>query len=122
MRKNKQEYPFLTMVAVLLLLLGIYATARTAVNFLLFSRYPTTGVINLNFSGMASYGGPREEDCDSISSYPGDQSTAASIAKQKASCLSSVKETRDGAKVNDISTSVLLLFLGGGLLASKKYF
>ncbi|OGK19999.1 hypothetical protein A2866_06335 [Candidatus Roizmanbacteria bacterium RIFCSPHIGHO2_01_FULL_39_8] len=129
MKRGKDSYSFLTTLAVLLLLLGIFASARTIVNFLLFSKYPTTGVITLNFSGVPTYSGPREDDCESISSYPGDQSSAASIKMQKDSCLSSVRDTREAAKTNDISTSVMFLFLGGGLLAAplvqkagKKYF
>lgn len=128
MRRDKDSYSFLTTLAVLLLLLGIFASAKTTANFLLFPRYPTVGVIPLNFSGVPTYSGPREEDCESISSYPGDQSSAASIKIQKDSCLSSVRDTREAAKVNDISTSIMFLFLGVGLLtapliqkAGKKY-
>ena len=42
--------------------------------------------------------------------------------QQKNSCISGVVQARDAAKVNDISSSLLFLFLGLGVLIGKRFF
>ena len=56
-------YGWSGLIGILLVLAGLYGSVRTAVNLLLFPKYPSTGAFTLNFSGVAFYG-PREEDCE----------------------------------------------------------
>ncbi|HEY4512072.1 MAG TPA: hypothetical protein VJH63_00215 [Candidatus Paceibacterota bacterium] len=41
---------------------------------------------------------------------------------QKQNCLSGIKEAREKARVNDLSQSVLFLFLGAGVLIARRIF
>jgi len=115
-------------IAVILLLLGIYSSVRTVINMLAFEKYPTTS--SLPFLGVPFYG-PREEDCLTPFLYPQEDVVGSQMMpeenklaqeKQKEICLRGVMETRETAKVNDISKSLLLLFLGGGILFARKKF
>lgn len=130
---NKSKFPtWVTFIGFILVLLGVYGSLRTAINLTLFARYPATGVYVLNFMGMPYYQ-QREEDCENIPTiYPPsdvqipieDFSKEESIKdqeKQKLFCLGTVKDSRQQAKINDISQSLLFLFLGTGVMVSRKY-
>jgi hypothetical protein len=120
---------FFTFLAVFLLLIGVYATVRTAINVSAFKKYPTTGVLSIGVCGIAPYS-QREEDCLYPQQYftqDGKPRSATEEEKQfqkdqRRICISGVTETRRTTRINDISTSFLFLFLGGGLLLTKKYF
>lgn len=127
--KNATAPAWVTFIGLLLLLIGLYASGRTLVNLLLFAKYPTYGVLSLNFSGIASYG-PNEEDCLRAQNFfdPSGQTRPASNEEKsrqnqdQETCLSSVREARRASKVNDIAQTVLFLFLGLGTLFSRKFF
>ncbi len=120
---------FVTVIAVLIIFIGLYSSAKTAVNFLFFKKYPTTGVLTFNFTGSSPYG-QREEDCyypQSYTTQDGKQRAPTeeektNDKKQKEICLSGILSSRQESKINDVSLSILLLVLGWGLLFSRKYF
>lgn len=132
---NKSKFPtWVTFIGFLLVLLGVYGSVRTAINLVLFEKYPSAGVYSFNFMGVPYYQ-QREEDCENISlGYPPPVDISTGISgkfsegqmkneqeKQKMLCLSSVRESRSQAKINDISQSILFLFLGAGVMVSRKY-
>lgn len=134
MEKKSSEsrvYPWVTFIAVVLLLLGVYGSVRTLINFVAFSKYPPYGIYTLSFM-IPGYYGPREQDCNY--NYPqtyfspdGKPRTPTKEEKeqerqQKQSCLDGVHESREQAKINDISQSMLFLTLGIGLLVSRRFF
>ena len=120
--ENKFSY-FVSVLALVFLLLGLYGSVRTAANLYLFERYPNGGV--LSFSNYSQ----REEDCIYPLTYF-DADNKARIAteeekkigeEQKQMCLLSVAKSRENAKVNDISISLFYLFLGVGIFVGKRY-
>lgn len=126
---------WVTLIGLVLTLIGIYGSARTVVNLVAFPKYPTAGVLTFNFMGSGMYY-PREEDCMmqvgmDIVPYPGETALTLSAEdkslrkeqekKQQEICLSGVVVAREQAKVNDMSQSLLFLFLGGGVLVARKY-
>lgn len=125
MEKSKAP-AWITFVGVLLFLTGVYLAARTLVNFAFFGRYPTNGVFPINFGGAIF--SQKEEDCD-FSYYPQnpdrlltDEEFAKEQMAQKELCLTSVREARNQTRANDISQSLFFLFLGGGILVTRKTF
>jgi len=131
MKKTKAN-SFISLIGLLLLLLGVYMSVRTSANFIFFKKYPTTGVMPaMTFMGGGMPYSQREEDC---TMYPptyfkpdGQPRIATSDEKkaeeqQKKSCISGVEQARETAKVNDISSSLLFIFLGVGVLVGKRYF
>ena len=128
---DKKPHVWITFIGFILFLIGIYGSVRTSVNFLAFSRYPSQGVFNM--MGVPMYG-PSEQDCINTMyspPYPLDsgkiseedrQMMKEQEKKQMDSCLNSVMQAREQAKVNDVSQSLLLLLLGGGTLVVRKYF
>lgn len=65
----------------------------------------------------------RAEDCETTSFYtePGKEMSKDEQQKQKESCVSAVKESRNQAKTADVRQSVLFLFLGLGTLLTRKW-
>jgi hypothetical protein len=121
---------WITFIGVMLLLLGIYGSVRTVINMYAFDKYPQGGVLSINLSGQPPYF-QKETDCNypPTPSYapdgkmiPPSAEQAKIDAQNKANCLASVKDTREQAKVNDISQSLLFLFLGIGVLVSRRFF
>jgi len=131
--KQSKTNAFISLLGLLLLLLGIYMSVRTGINLTFFKKYPTTGVLSI---GSAFFGGmpysQREEDC--MMSYPqtyfddkGQPRPATNDDKrmeeqQKKYCISGVEQAREASKINDISSSLLFVFLGMGVLIGKRYF
>lgn len=121
--ENKISY-FVSVLALIFLLLGIYGSVRTILNFKLFEKYPNGGVLSFN-----NYFGEREEDCSYPMPYftmegqarPATPEEEKMAAEQKELCLSRVAKSRETAKVNDISISLLYLFLGAGIFVGKRY-
>lgn len=117
---------FILFVGVLSILLGLFSAFRVALNYKLYpGKYPTTGLFNPGYYGQT------EEDC----SYPvgpyftekGDPRKPSveeiEIEKlNKERCLSQVKEARRTTEVSDLNTVAFFLFIGIGVLASKKIF
>lgn len=130
MKTESKANTWITFIGVVLLLIGVYATVRTAINLKLFDKYPQTGVLVFNFGGQPIYS-QREEDCfmpriyykvDAQTVRPSTPEEKEQEKRDQKSCLSSVSESRNTAKVNDISQSLLFLFLGIGVLATRKIF
>jgi len=130
--KKSKTNSFISLLGLLLLLLGIYMAVRTGTNLIFFKKYPTTGVMPVTpFFGGMPYS-QREEDC--MMSYPqtyfkenGQPRAATKEDKkmeeqQKNLCISGVVQAREAAKINDISTSLLFVFLGLGVLIGRKFF
>ncbi len=123
MKENKLSY-FVSVLALIFLLLGIYGSVRTALNFYLFEKYPSGGVLSFN-----NYYGEREEDCAYPMTYysiegqtrPATADEEKMAGEQKELCLSRVAKSRETAKVNDISVSLFYLFLGAGIFVGKRY-
>lgn len=115
------------LVATLLLLVGIFASVKTAINMVAFTKYPTSGVLSMSFFGPLSYQ-QREEDCTNPQIYYSTDNKIRQPTKdekenemnQQKICINSVGFTREATKVNDVSLSIFFLFLGVGLLITKK--
>lgn len=126
---SSKKYSFVTFISVILLLTGFFTTLRTLVNLTMFKKYPTIGVLTINIFGLAPYS-QREEDCFYPQQYFNPDGIPRSASeeekkneeKQQQLCLSAIKEARESAKINDISLSLLLLFLGGGTLFAERRF
>lgn len=120
---------WITFISLVLLLIGIYGTARTLINLKFFEKYPTEGILTVPWS-MPVYP-QREQDCNYPQLYyqADGRTTRAATAEEKANetitlknCLEGISEARNKAKINDISQSLLFLLLGTGLLAGRKIF
>lgn len=143
MDQNKKQNQWLTFIGIILLLAGVYGIARTSINLLAFEKYPQEGVYPaLPFFSSTSYMAPmpysREGDCIANYSiiYPTYDSNGRPVTMsekekaeaqknldiQKQNCLDGVKESRERSKINDISQSLLMLFLGAGVVAARKIF
>ncbi|MDB5204910.1 MAG: hypothetical protein JWP09_938 [Candidatus Taylorbacteria bacterium] len=143
MDQNKKQNQWLTFIGVILILAGIYGVARTSINVLAFDKYPQEGVYPaLPFFQQPVYAPTpyygREGDCIANNSivYPTYDASGRPVVQteaekaeaqknldiQKQNCLDGVKESRDKAKINDISQSLLMLFLGAGVVAARKIF
>jgi hypothetical protein len=129
MKKSKLP-DWITFIGIVLLLLGVYASIRTVINMTLFEKYPTEGVISLNFSGQAPYS-QKESDCtypqlyympDGRTTRPPSADEISVQKEQQQNCLASVAQARQNAKNNDIAQSLMFLFLGTGILVSRKIF
>lgn len=121
---------WMTFIGVVLLLLGVYGSVRTAINIYAFDKYPQGGVLSINLSGQPPYY-QKETDCNypPTPSYapdgkmiPPSVEQAKIDAQNKANCLASVKDAREQAKINDIAQSALFLFLGLGILVSHRFY
>jgi hypothetical protein len=119
---------FIHLIATILLLIGIYASLRTMINMKFFDKYPTAGVLTLSFVYPPYY--PKEEDCFYSQPYFDEKGkirkatieelSSEKIAQQR--CVNDVKNTRENTKMNDINMSTFFLFLGAGILITKKFF
>ncbi len=116
-------------IAAMLLLIGIYSIVRIGINLAMYNKYPTVGVLNLNFFGPP-YIPQRDEDCLNPMSYytndgklrPGTEDELVNEKNQQQICLNSVKAARETTKANDINTALFFVFMGGGFLIVKKFF
>ncbi len=140
MEPNKKQSQWLTFIGVILLLSGIYGVARTSINMLAFEKYPQEGVYPTLPFIQATYPAYYQREGDCIANYgiiyPIYDSSGKPVKQteeekaeakkqqelQKENCLQSVAESREKSKVNDISQSFLMLFLGAGVLAARKIF
>lgn len=123
MKENKLSY-FVSVLALIFVLLGVYGSIRTTLNFYLFEKYPSGGVLSFN-----NYYGEREEDCAYPMTYYGMEGKPREATadeekmaeEQKEICLSRVAKSRETAQVNDISVSLFYLFLGAGIFIGKRF-
>ncbi len=133
MNTNEKPNAWISLIGLLLLLVGIFGVLRITINVVAFEKYPSAGIFNFTNNNYS----PREEDCMSITnSFPFPVNPDGSTQKmtkeyeqimldqqqqQFTSCVASAVSARDQAKVNDISQSLLALFLGVGVLMVRKY-
>lgn len=124
-KPNNILYAIISFIGIVLLLIGIYSAVKTTVNFLAFEKYPIdNGFLSFAFSPYRS-----ETECSNPQKYytnDGQERAATEQEKQDAkvqekSCLSQVQDSRKSAKTNDISASILYLFLGAGILLTRKF-
>ncbi len=114
-----------------MLLIGVFAAIRTVANIYVFpTAYPQAGALALSLGGQQPYY-QKESDCNypPTPSYDPAGKMIAPSAEQtkidgqnKANCLAGVKDSREQAKVNDIATSAMFLFVGFGLLVMRRFF
>lgn len=117
---------FILFVGVLSILLGLFSAFRVGINYKLYpGKYPTTGLFN------PGYYGQREEDCLyptgpylDAKSLPRNQTAEEMKIEQlnQERCLSQVLESRRTTEIGDLTTVAFFLFIGLGVLASKKIF
>ncbi|GIW62302.1 MAG: hypothetical protein KatS3mg090_0128 [Patescibacteria group bacterium] len=110
-----------------ILLLGIYAVLKTTFNILYYEKYPTDPVIGFGISY------PRyEEECYDQNNYPlyNEKGEIRSPSEQEKRifqenvkrCLDKLEKNRQINKLNDIWFSFMLVFLGGGILFTKRFY
>lgn len=134
MENGKKTNQWILFVAVMLILFGIYGSVRTIINMVAFDKYPQEGVYPalpiLSSRDYVPYYG-READCTLYpmiyytkdgATRPATEEEKIQEKKQQENCLEQVRESREKAKINDISQSVLFLFLGAGVLIFRKMF
>ena len=115
-----------TLIGSIVLLVGLYCSIKIGVNSIIFDRYPTTGVLQIASFPMYSQ---REEDCDFSTpyySYEGKPRSATEAevkieTEQAERCMSSIQETRRVSFIQDIGTAAFFLFMGIGILISKRF-
>jgi hypothetical protein len=117
---------FINLLGWFVLLLGIYSTIRTTFNTLYYKQYPAHPVI-----GFGSY--PQfDEECYEQNVYPL-YDPAGQVRKPTAeeerirseninNCLKKLERVREQTKTNDRWTSFMLVFLGGGILYTKRFY
>lgn len=119
---------WITFIGIVFLLIGIFASARTIYNIATMPAYPQSGVLYFNTSGMVPYF-QRASDCTQTQPYYGQDGTVRqpNEAEQKQqtmtqdNCLKGVTDAQQQAKTNDIGTSVFFVFLGLGVLLSRRF-
>lgn len=130
-RSSESRAPtWFTFIGLMLVLIGLYASARTGVNLFAFEKYPQGGVLSFSFGGMPAPYFQQEKDCGYPMTYfdnagkvrQGTPEEKSNEKMQKQQCIDSVIEARNQAKINDISQSLLFLFLGVGVLVTRKIF
>ncbi len=128
--KESKVSAWVLFIAIILLLIGIYGGVRTGVNLLFFPKYPTSGVLSMNFVGFPVYN-QNEEDCafpqtyftaDGKTSRPATPEEKEQEKINQQNCVRSAIQARESARINDISQSILFLFLGTGLIFSRRFF
>jgi len=126
---KSKVHTVIAFIGVICLLVGIFATIRTGLHLTMFKKYPSTGVLTLSFYGYIPYG-QREEDCiiypQTYYTPDGKTRIATEDEKkmektQKDNCLSNILYTREMTKMNDIGISLFFLFMGVGILVSKRF-
>lgn len=125
---STHSHPWITFIGIVLLLIGIFASVRTLYNTTMLAAYPQSGVLYFNMSGMVPYY-QRASDCIQNQPYYGaDGAVRESSAEEKKqqmltqeNCLKGVVDTQAQAKTNDIGTSAFFLFLGVGVLLSRRF-
>lgn len=131
--KKIAYYPsFVTLIALLLTLAGLFSVIRVALHLVFSDVYPANGVLPPLAVSSSLYPVPfqREEDCE-IGQYfygmdgglrqPSDQERRME-KENKDRCLDNVRYVRQQAKLSDVSTAAFLLFLGLGLLLVRPFF
>ena len=133
----RKERTWVNVIAFILLLLGIYGTVRTAINIVAFDKYPFGGVFPSipisfgNYQNMQPAYTQKEIDCMYLPTYYSPDGMTlrepnaielANTQEQQKNCLESVKESRNSAKIKDISQSLPLLFMGLAIPSYRKIF
>ncbi len=113
----------------LLVLAGIYAALKTSFNVMYYKgKYPVDPII-----GISSVYPKNEEDCyeTSLIGFPENEIGISKSQREQAEkrrerlfkiCMARVKKAREEAKIKDIWTSFLFLFIGSGILLTKRFY
>lgn len=121
---------FFSLLGLLLFLMGLYGVLKIGFNILVLNRYPMDGAIPQNIlisDSSALYA--REIDCISYpQSYYGIDGNSREPTKeeqliarqQEERCLKGLEEDKKRLMMADINKSAFLVFLGLGLVFSKK--
>ncbi len=127
--KEKKIPSWITFIGVVLLLIGIYGAVRTGINLSFFEKYPPEGILGIPWA--QPYYPQREQECMYPHPYyePDGKTTRPATPEEKENeaistqiCLDGAREARERAKINDLSQSVLFLFLGIGILTTRRIF
>lgn len=131
MKEHSAAFNWVTFLGVFMVLIGLFATVRTVANIYLFpAQYPQAGVLAFSIGGQQPYY-QKETDCNypPTLSYGPDGKPEAPNPEQakidtqnKANCLAGVKDNREQAKISDIATAIMFLFVGAGLLVMRRFF
>ena len=117
-------------LGVIFFIIGLYGLVRVSVNMLALEKYPTSGVYSFGFFNAAPYYEQRESDCMyPMVYYKPDNMTTREPTKeekerdenQQKVCLEGISQSRATSKADDIAQSLLFLFLGGGVLVSRRF-
>ena len=122
MLKNKKEKTcewlstLINFVGWLFVLIGIYAALKTSFNLIYYKdKYPVNPVIGFSFVY------PRyEEDCYRPPFDLEDDKEKSQEYIQF--CINKIKKARKETKQKDIWTSFSFLFIGGGILITKRFY
>jgi len=127
-KNNSWVEKIINFLGYFLLLLGIYASVKTLYNHLYLKKYPLTPVINFNIFSYPDF----EENCYQQFSYPyyDDKGKPRNPYKEEKElqeknlkiCLERIKKQREETKQNDVWTSFMLVFLGVGILYTKRFY
>ncbi len=118
---------WLNFVALVILLIGIYAALHVLVNLML-PKYPQSGVLALNTTGSTP-NMQRESDCINTHLYYAEDGKSTreptQVEKQQDQadykrCLAGIAEVRQEVKISDMTAAALFLFLGLGFLILPK--
>lgn len=111
----------------LILLVGIYATIKTSFNFFYYKKYPVDPVIGPGFF-YPKY----EEECYEQNNYPffdeKGKPRKPSLEEERLrkenikNCIKKIDKQREQTKQNDVWISFMLVFLGGGILYTKRFY
>ena len=122
-----KTYSWFEYIAIIFLLIGIYAAVHTAANFAMPS-YPQTGVLAFNTSGNPPII-QRVSDCTYNQTYYSQDGTSQreptatekkQAAMDKQRCIDGINETVQQVKIMDIASAAFFLFMGIGLLSSLR--
>lgn len=128
MNQNFKHSHWIVFAGLIFTLLGSFAALRLVFNFVYYPVYPTYGVMPTVFNYYPTVM-QQEADCTSLRyNYGPDGSLVEPTELEKKqqlvdqeTCMRSVSETRRAAMVNDIASTLLLLFLGLGVFSARKF-
>lgn len=115
-------------VAVISLLVGIFAILRIGLNIALYPSYPSFGALPFNMYTVPMYT-QSESDCSSLTPYPSSPTDPAYNPELQAvqtqydreNCLKTVRQQSTQTQYVDMTLAGFFTFLGLGMLLSKKF-
>ncbi len=126
--KQQKSSNWISFISIVCILIGFYALARLTFNLVAYPAYPMTGVIPFFQTNQYVQ---QERDCQypPMTYYNTDGNMRKATAEemqfetqQRQMCLDTVRDARILAKTNDINFSLFFLFIGIGIVVTKKFF